>query len=134
MAVIRDMMPAFELFQPTSVDEALDLLEVRDDTWVMAGGLDSMDWFKDRIKRPAVVVELGAVDELKGIRTSGEGLEIGAMTSLRDIAASGDVRSRFGLLASTCRFPGPRRSTRAGPAGISRSALAAPVDTMDLNS
>ncbi len=100
MAVIRDMMPAFELFQPTSVDEALDLLEVRDDTWVLAGGLDSMDWFKDRIKRPAAVVELGAVNELKGIRTSGEGLEIGAMTSLHDVAMSSDVRSRFGLLAA----------------------------------
>lgn len=99
MAVIRDMMPAFELFQPSSVDEALDLLEVREDTWVLAGGLDSMDWFKDRIKRPAAVVELGAVTELKGIRASGGGLEIGAMTSLRDVAASSDVRSRFGLLA-----------------------------------
>ena len=64
MAVIRDMMPAFELFQPTSVDEAVDLLEVRDNTWVLAGGLDSMDWFKDRIKRPAAVVELGAVAAL----------------------------------------------------------------------
>ncbi len=61
MAVIRDMIPAFELFQPASVDEALSLLdEYGDDSWVLAGGLDSFDWFKDRIKRPKAVVELGA--------------------------------------------------------------------------
>lgn len=99
MAVIRDMMPAFELFQPTSVDEALDVLERHDNTWVLAGGLDSMDWFKDRIKRPDVIVELGSVSELTGIRASGDGLEIGAMTSLRDVASSEEVRSRFGILA-----------------------------------
>ncbi|MFB3112190.1 MAG: FAD binding domain-containing protein, partial [Gemmatimonadales bacterium] len=77
MAVIRDMIPAFELFQPTSVDDALSLLAQHgDDTWVLAGGLDSFDWFKDRIKRPKVVVELSGVEELKGIRSTGDGVEI----------------------------------------------------------
>jgi len=99
MAVIRDMIPSFELFQPTSVDEAVDLLERHDNTWVLAGGLDSMDWFKDRIKRPDSVVELSGVEELRGIRTSGDGLEIGAGTTLTEVARSDDVRARFGLLA-----------------------------------
>ena len=59
MAVIRDVMPAFELFQPTSVDDALALLDRHGaDAWVLAGGLDSFDWLKDRIKRPRVVVDL----------------------------------------------------------------------------
>ena len=41
MAVIRDMMPAFELFQPTSPEDAVALLaEHGDDSWVLAGGLD----------------------------------------------------------------------------------------------
>ena len=69
MAVIRDVMPAFELFQPTSVDDALALLDRHGaDAWVLAGGLDSFDWLKDRIKRPSVVVDLSGVAELKGIR------------------------------------------------------------------
>ncbi len=34
------------------------------DAWVMAGGLDSFDWLKDRIKRPKVVVDLSQVGEL----------------------------------------------------------------------
>ena len=41
MAVIRDMMPTFELFQPASIDEALALLDRHgSDAWVMAGGMD----------------------------------------------------------------------------------------------
>ena len=78
MAVIRDVMPPFELFQPASVDAALELLDrYGGDAWVLAGGLDSFDWLKDRIKRPAAVVDLGGIEELKGIRPWQDGLEIG---------------------------------------------------------
>ncbi len=101
MAVIRDMMPAFELHQPSTAEEAVDLLDIHDNTWVLAGGLDSMDWFKDRIKRPDVVIDLGAVSELTGIRESGDGIEIGAMTSLRDVAGNPAIKERFGLLAQS---------------------------------
>ena len=42
MAIIRDIMPAFELFQPATMDDALRLLDQHgSDAWVMAGGLDS---------------------------------------------------------------------------------------------
>src|SRR5437867_9244433 len=99
MAVIRDVMPAFELFQPTSVDDTLALLDrFRSDAWVMAGGLDSFDWLKDRIKRPKVVVDLSAVTELKGIRAVGEGLEIGATTTLTEVVTHPVVKDKFGIL------------------------------------
>ena len=50
MAVIRDNMPAFELFQPASTDAALGLLDQYGaDAWVLAGGLDTWDWLKDRV-------------------------------------------------------------------------------------
>ena len=43
MAVIRDIIPAFELFQPATIDDAVRLADkYRDDYWVLAGGLDSM--------------------------------------------------------------------------------------------
>lgn len=99
MAVIRDMMPAFELFQPTSVDDAIALLgEHGEEAWVMAGGLDSFDWFKDRIKRPSVVVDLGGIEALKGIRSTADGLEIGATTSLTSIVTHPDVVENYSLL------------------------------------
>ena len=101
MAVIRDMIPAFELFQPTSVEDALSLLAQHgDDSWVLAGGLDSFDWFKDRIKRPKVVVELSGVDELKGIRSTEDGVEIGAMTTLTEVATNSEILASYGLLAT----------------------------------
>ncbi len=101
MAVIRDMIAPFELYQPTGVDDALRLLEEhRADSWVLAGGLDSFDWFKDRIKRPAAVIDLGGVEALKGIREGADGgLEIGAMTSLADVAGDESVRDAYPLLA-----------------------------------
>lgn len=99
MAVIRDVIPAFELFQPTSVDDAL-ALQARHGAkaWVLAGGLDSFDWFKDRIKRPEVVIDLSQVRELRGIRAAGDGLEIGAMTTLTEVVRHPVVREKFGIL------------------------------------
>src|SRR3954451_2055656 len=99
MAVIRDMMPAFELFQPASIDEALGLLERHgSNAWVMAGGLDSFDWLKDRTKRPGVVVDLSQVKELHGIREVNGGLEIGATTPLTEVVKHPVVREKFSLL------------------------------------
>ena len=99
MAVIRDVMPAFELFQPVSVNDALALLDEHGtDAWVLAGGLDSMDWLKDRIKRPRVVVDLSGITALKGVRAQGDGLEIGAMTTLSEVVRHPVVRERFSIL------------------------------------
>src|ERR1700676_3889325 len=99
MAVIHDVIPAFELFQPTSVDDAL-ALQARHaaKAWVLAGGLDSFDWCKDRIKRPEVVIDLSQVKELRGIRTAGDGLEIGAMTTLTEVVRHPMIREKFGIL------------------------------------
>ena len=99
MAVIRDVMPAFELFQPASIDDALALLDrYGSEAWVLAGGLDSFDWLKDRAKRTNVVVDLSQIQELRGIREVDGGLEIGAMTTLTEVARHPVVREKFGLL------------------------------------
>ena len=99
MAVIRDVMPAFELFQPASTADALNLLDrYGTDAWIFAGGLDSFDWLKDRIKRPRYVVDLGGIAELKGIRERDGGLEIGAMTTLTDVVHNPIVRDRYAIL------------------------------------
>jgi xanthine dehydrogenase YagS FAD-binding subunit len=99
MAVIHDVIPAFELYQPATVDDALALLSRHGaKAWVLAGGLDSFDWFKDRIKRPEVVVDLSQVKELRGVRPVGDGLEIGAMTTLTEVVRHPLVREKFSLL------------------------------------
>ena len=86
MAVINDMIPDFELYQPESLDGALEVLDRhRDSAWVLAGGMDTFDWFKDRVKRPEAVVDLGAIPELSGISETDGGIEIGAMTPLTEV-------------------------------------------------
>src|SRR6202522_4630758 len=65
----------------------------------MAGGLDGFDWLKDRIKRPKVVVDLSGIEELRGVRPTSDGIEIGAMTTLTEVVNDPLVKQRFGLLA-----------------------------------
>lgn len=99
MTVIRDPMPAFEFFQPTSVEDAQSLLRrYGADAWVLAGGLDSLDWLKDRIKRPEALVDLGSIPALRGIRQWDGGLEIGAMTTLTEVVRHPVVREKYSIL------------------------------------
>jgi xanthine dehydrogenase YagS FAD-binding subunit len=101
MATIHDVMPAFELFQPTSIDDTLSLLQRhRRSVWVLAGGLDTFDWLKDRNKRPQVVIDLSGVDALRGIKALPDGgVEIGATTTLTEIANHSVIKEKFKLLA-----------------------------------
>ena len=96
----KDMMPNFELYQPDSVDNAVDLLgRLGEGVWPVAGGNDSLSWFKDRNKRPSAVVDLTGIEGLRGIRETADGIEIGAMTTLTEIATSELIQSRYRLLA-----------------------------------
>jgi xanthine dehydrogenase YagS FAD-binding subunit len=101
MAIIHDVMPVFELFQPTTVEDTVALLEQYDNNaWVLAGGLDSFDWFKDRNKRRQVVVDLSGVEALRGVKKAADGgLEIGATTTLTDVANNPLVKESFRLLS-----------------------------------
>ena len=100
MAIIRDMIPAFELFQPTNAEDAIELLvRYGDDGWVLAGGLDSFDWWKERIKRPTAVVDLVNVDELKGVRVMADYVEIGAMTTLTEVANHPELLANYSVLS-----------------------------------
>ena len=99
MAVIRDVMPVFELYQPATVDDAIRLLDQYGaDGLVLAGGLDSMDWLKDRLRKPRAVIDLGRIAALRGIREVNGGLEIGAMTPLTEVVRHPVVKEKFGLL------------------------------------
>jgi len=105
MAVIRDVMPAFQLLQPSSIDEAQKLLAQHGaDASVLAGGLDSFDWWKDRIKKPKAVVDLSGVEELRGIRASADGIEIGAMTTLTEVVRNPVIQQNYGLLAQAAEL------------------------------
>jgi xanthine dehydrogenase YagS FAD-binding subunit len=98
-------MPAFELLQPSSIADAQKLLEQQGrDGWVLAGGMDSFDWLKDRIKKPKVVVDLSGIAELKGIRATADGIEIGAMTTLTEVVQHPVIKEKYKLLAESAEL------------------------------
>lgn len=98
---MTDMMHSFELFQPANLADAQDLLDrYGDESWLLAGGKDSFDWFKDRVKQPKAVIDLSGIADLHGIRDDEGGLFIGALTTLTEIAQDQLVVERFPLLAA----------------------------------
>jgi len=114
----RDMMPSFELYQPDSVEGAIKLAKDLDgDGWVLAGGQDSYDWFKDRAKRPGALIDLTGIAALKGIRETAEGLEIGALTTLSEIATSDVVLGKYSLLAAAAARVASPQIRNAGTLG-----------------
>src|SRR6266436_3032277 len=98
--IIRDVMPAFELYQPAQLRDAFALLDrFGKDAWKLAGGYDSLSWFKDRIKKPKAVIDLSGIAELKGIRESADGVEIGALETLTAIERNPIIKAKYRVLA-----------------------------------
>jgi xanthine dehydrogenase YagS FAD-binding subunit len=102
--IVKDMMPGFELYQPTQLDDALALLDrYGKDGWKMAGGNDSLSWFKERVKRPKAVIDISGIVALKGVRETPDGVEIGALTTLTEIERNPVIRAKYRVLADAAR-------------------------------
>jgi len=119
MAIIHDVMPVFELFQPTTVDDTLALLETyKKDAWVLAGGLDTFDWLKDRNKRRKVVVDLSGVEELRGVKTTADGgIEIGAATTLTNLVKHPLVKEKYPILTQAAELVASPQIRNQGTVG-----------------
>lgn len=77
------MIPTqFDYIAPTSVDEALAALAQHgDDAKVIAGGQSLLPVLRMRLNAPEVVIDLGGIEALRGVREEGDVLVIGAMTT-----------------------------------------------------
>ena len=96
---MTDVMHSFELFEPASVEEAAKLLKKHGkDAWIIAGGKDSLDWFKDRHKRPSAVIDITRLRLLGGISDKGSHISIGALTTLTEIEENQLLQKNFPLL------------------------------------
>jgi xanthine dehydrogenase YagS FAD-binding subunit len=116
--IVKDMMPQFDLFQPTQLKDALGLLDsYGKDAWKMAGGYDSLVWFKERIKRPKAVVDLSGIAEMKGVKETPDGVEIGALTNLTDIERDPVIKAKYRLLADALSHVASPQIRNAGTIG-----------------
>ncbi len=100
MAIIHDIMPAYELFQPTDVESAVTLLrEHGSGARILGGGMDTWDWLKDRNKRITALVDLGAIPQLREIQVTSDGIEIGAMVPVAVVARDAEIVNNYSVLA-----------------------------------
>ena len=95
----HDVMPNMELYQPVQVDDAVEIASrYADRGWLVGGGQDTYGWLKDRAKSVDALIDLSAIEQLRGIRETGDGVEIGALTTLTEIVNNELLRSRYSLL------------------------------------
>jgi len=95
------MIPAqFEYVRPDSVDGVVAALgEGGDDAKVIAGGQSLIPLLRLRLAYPEVVVDVGRVEEMKGVRDDGAAIVVGAMTTHYEVLRDPLVRAHCGLLA-----------------------------------
>ncbi len=94
------MIPAqFDYVRAGSVDEAVAALaEHGDDAKVLAGGQSLIPLLRLRLSYPEVIVDVGRVDEMRGVRDDGSDIVIGAMTTHYDVLRDPLVREHAGLI------------------------------------
>ncbi|MGW2423773.1 FAD binding domain-containing protein [Streptomyces sp. NPDC001709] len=95
------MIPAaFDYARPASVDEAVRALaDAGEEAKVLAGGQSLLPLLRLRLAFPELVVDVGRIPELRGVREDGDALVIGAMTTHHDVIRDPLVRRHAGLLA-----------------------------------
>ena len=104
-------MKSFELYEPTTVQQAVGLLNQFGATGkALGGGSDLVggimkDWVQGKgMPLPSALIDITAIPELRGIKAAGNGLTIGAATTLTDIIESEDVKKTFPLLSAAARI------------------------------
>ena len=97
------MIPAkFDYVKPSSVEDAVAaLVQGGDDAKILAGGQSLIPVLRLRLAAPSVLIDLGGIAELRGIREDGDRIAFGAMTSYYDIVRDDLVKEHVTLLAQS---------------------------------
>lgn len=103
-------MNSFEYANPTTLQEALGMLSAK---WgqadVLAGGTDLLSLMKDHLHEPKRVVNIKNIKELEGIAKTADGLRIGALVTIDELAKNADVKASYKSLADAAAgVPSPQ--------------------------
>jgi xanthine dehydrogenase YagS FAD-binding subunit len=120
-------MKAFTLANPSSLDQAVELLAERAKSaarggrgkvQVLAGGQDLLTEMKEHLAEPELVVNLKGIPGLDAIQVDAQGgLSIGALAVVAALEEHGGVRSRFPILAEAARSVGSPQIRSVGTVG-----------------
>jgi carbon-monoxide dehydrogenase medium subunit len=99
------MIPAeFDYVRAGSVEDAVAALaEHGDDAKVLAGGQSLLPLLRMRLAYPEVVVDVGRVEEMRGVRDDGDHVVIGAMTTHHDVIHNGLLQEHCGLVVAATK-------------------------------
>lgn len=114
----HDVMPDMDLYQPVQVEDALALADrLGSRGWLLGGGQDTYGWLKDRSKTAEAMIDLNGIESLRGISETADGIEIGALTTLTEVATNALVTERYSLLASAAGKVASPQIRNAGTLG-----------------
>ncbi len=92
-------LPDFQLLRPRTLAEAVELLSKHAaNSQIVAGGTDLVPSMRQHLFAPRFLIDIRRIAELRGIRASNGGLEIGALTSLTTIERSSDIARSYPVL------------------------------------
>jgi len=111
-------MKQFALFNPATLEEAVALLGVDPaSTALLAGGMDLLGRLKTRVGTPERVVNLKSIPGLDAVRETPEGLNVGPLVKLTDLAKDSRVRQNYLALAQAAESIGSVQIRNAGTVG-----------------
>ncbi|HET8684478.1 MAG TPA: xanthine dehydrogenase family protein subunit M [Micromonosporaceae bacterium] len=113
------MIPsAFDYLKPSTVEDAVAALaDAGDEAKVLAGGQSLIPVLRLRMAAPGVLVDLGGLAQLRGVRVLDDVLAIGAMTTHAEVTSSDAVRTDAPLLAAAAGGIGDRQVRHLGTLG-----------------
>jgi len=110
-------MRAFDYHRPKTLKEAISLLRKVENAKALAGGQSLIPSLKLRLSGPAALVDLGAIEEMRGTGFDGGTLTIGALVRHAEVAASKDVANSIPALARLADGIGDRQVRNQGTLG-----------------
>jgi len=110
-------MHAFEYHRPSSLADAAKLAGKGDDAKLLAGGQSLVQAMKLRLAAPSDLVDLNAINELRGIKADAKSVTVGAMARHAEVAASAEVKKAIPALAALAEMIGDRQVRNQGTIG-----------------
>jgi carbon-monoxide dehydrogenase medium subunit len=110
-------MRAFDYHRPKSLKEAVSLLRKVENAKPLAGGQSLIPSLKLRLSGPPALIDLNAIEEMRGIKLEGGTLAIGALATHAEVTASKDVAVAIPALARLAEGIGDRQVRNQGTIG-----------------
>src|SRR5882672_11319821 len=96
-------LPEFQVASPHTLPEAVAFLRDHASTRILAGGTDLVPSMGQKLFEPEHVLDIRRIPELKGIRETGQGIEIGALTTLAEIEHSDLLCQQYPVLVEAAK-------------------------------